>query len=271
MERSKSNRILVAVGLALVVGAVALYLYRSRATGPPAAEPVATTPAPAEPLIEHPLPAVTDATPATPLPPLAASDAPLATDLGALFGAESVATWLVPETLVRRLVVTVDNLPRGKLPSRLRPVKPIEGLFAVNRVAATEPGADDVITLADENYGRYEALLRLLSAADMQQVARVYTRYYPLFQQSYEELGYPKQYFNDRLVAVIDHLLQTPELSGPVKLVQPNVFYQFADPAIEARSTGQKLLLRIGPKNAGIVKTKLRELRAAVTATKPAA
>jgi hypothetical protein len=42
--------------------------------------------------------------------------------------------------------------------------------------------------------------------------------------------------------------------------------YQFADPNLEALSAGQKLLLRMGPANAVIVKAKLRELRSAVVA-----
>jgi hypothetical protein len=40
--------------------------------------------------------------------------------------------------------------------------------------------------------------------------------------------------------------------------------YQFADSKLEELSAGQKLLLRMGPANAAIIKTKLRELRAQV-------
>ena len=36
---------------------------------------------------------------------------------------------------------------------------------------------------------------------------------------------------------------------------------QFADPSLEERSAGQKLMIRLGPQNAAIVKAKLRELR----------
>ena len=76
--------------------------------------------------------------------------------------------------------------------------------------------------------------------ADAAQVASVYKHFYPLFQQAYVDLGYPDGYFNDRLVEVIDHLLATPEVAGPIKLTQPGVFYQYADPSIEERSAGQK-------------------------------
>jgi hypothetical protein len=43
------------------------------------------------------------------------------------------------------------------------------------------------------------------------------------------------------------------------------VFYQYADPSIEERSAGQKLMIRLGSDNAAIVKDKLRALRKEVT------
>jgi hypothetical protein len=96
----------------------------------------------------------------------------------------------------------------------------------------------------------------------------VYEHLYPLFQQSYEDLGYPGKYFNDRLVEVIDSLLQTPEVTAPVTLVQPKVFYEFADQDLEARPTGQKLLIRMGPANERTIKAKLREFRAEIVKKK---
>jgi hypothetical protein len=98
----------------------------------------------------------------------------------------------------------------------------------------------------------------------MHAVSGVYRHYYPLFQQAYQDLGYPHGYFNDRLVAVIDHLLATPHPTGPLALVRPKVFWEFADPELEVRSAGQKLLLRLGSENAAVVTRKLRELRALV-------
>ena len=68
---------------------------------------------------------------------------------------------------------------------------------------------------------------------------------------------------------VIDVLLATPQISGPIDLVRPNVMYTYADPTLEARPAGQKLLIRMGPENAAVIKAKLVELRAAVTAAAP--
>jgi hypothetical protein len=63
----------------------------------------------------------------------------------------------------------------------------------------------------------------------------------------------------------MDHLLTAPEIKEPINLIRPKVFYQFADPQLEALSAGQKILVRIGVDNTQRVKSKLRELRAILT------
>jgi hypothetical protein len=90
-----------------------------------------------------------------------------------------------------------------------------------------------------------------------------------LFQKAYQDLGYPNDYFNDRLVKAIDMLLATPQITGPIDLVRPNVMYVFADQSLESRPAGQKVLIRMGPDNAAVVKAKLTELRAIITAVPP--
>jgi hypothetical protein len=122
------------------------------------------------------------------------------------------------------------------------------------------------LAIAPDNATRYAPYVQMLERVDAKQLAGIYLRFYPWFQQAYEELGYPKAYFNDRLVAVIDHLLAAPEPGGPILLTQPKVLYQYLDPQLEALSAGQKTLVRMGPDNARRVKAKLRELRREITA-----
>ena len=62
--------------------------------------------------------------------------------------------------------------------------------------------------------------------------------------------------------AAIDDLLATPGAKEPPALAHPGVLYQFADPSLETRSAGQKLMLRMGAENAARMKAKLREIRA---------
>jgi len=123
--------------------------------------------------------------------------------------------------------------------------------------------------LDPSNYGRYKPLVQLIRSTDTKSLISTYSRYYPLFQEAYESLGHPPEYFNDRLIEVIDHLLATPELEGPIALAQPNVLYEFADPKLESSSAGQKVLIRMGAENAKVVKEKLRELRGELVTQHP--
>ena len=148
------------------------------------------------------------------------------------------------------------------LPLERRPVQRVAGTFQVQ-------GDDTHATLDPANYARYQPYVAVVRNLDVTALMKVYVRFYPLLQHTYENLGYPKGYFNDRLVESIDVLLATPQLTGPIDLVRPNVMYQFADPALEARPAGQKLLLRMGPDNAAAIKEKLTEMRGALTAASP--
>ncbi len=54
-------------------------------------------------------------------------------------------------------------------------------------------------------------------------------------------------------------------VKGPIQPARPWVMVEFANPELEDRSSGQKLILRIGKDNARQLKAKLVELRAAIT------
>jgi Protein of unknown function (DUF3014) len=229
---------------------------------PPAAASAASQAPPAEPAIQQPLPSQSDAAPAAPVPALADSDSAFRDALTQMAGADAVGNYLRPDAIIRNLVVTVDNLPRQKLAVEKRPIVATAGSFAAN-------GDELHATLDARNFERYKPLVAVIGTLDMAKLVAVYTHFYPLFQEAYQNLGYPNGYFNDRLVQVIDLLLATPQPSGPIELVQPNVMYTFADPALESRPAGQKLLIRMGPDNAKAIKSKLMELRALITAAPP--
>jgi len=111
--------------------------------------------------------------------------------------------------------------------------------------------------------------VRLAQSLDAKRVAALYLRFYPLFQQAYEDLGYPGRYFNDRLVEAIDDMLAAPEIDKPIALVVPHVLYEFADPELESLSAGRKIMIRVGRGNEAILKAKLRELRQEIVAGAP--
>ncbi len=192
-----------------------------------------------------------------PLPPLDDSDAYFLLALTDIFG-NDVGNLLVSEALIDKFVATVDNLPRSRVSERIRPIGRLASNFAVT--SAT----NDIIYLDELNYARYDTIVELVTTADLDDVVDVYRRFYPLIQQSYVRLGYPNGYFNDRAVEVIDHLLETPAPEGPIRLVRPRVLYEFADPELEALSSGQKLLIRMGSDHAEAIKQTLRGLRSRI-------
>ncbi|HYC37683.1 MAG TPA: DUF3014 domain-containing protein [Usitatibacter sp.] len=252
-------RAAIAILLVLVaLGAGGWFWWQSREPPPP--PPVS---APAIPTIaqpkgpRHPVPAPPADAP--PLPALKESD-PLAVErLSGLFGPAAVAQWFIPENLVRNIVATIDNLPRESVAARVNPVKPLGGAFVTS-------GKAEALAIDRRNFERYRVPVALVERLDARKAVDGYLALYPLFQQAYVELGYPGGHFNDRVVEVIDHLLEAPEPAGPIALAQPKVLYEYADPGLESRSAGQKVLIRMGPENAGRVKAKLREIRAALLA-----
>lgn len=245
---------IVLIVIALLLGAAAAWYFWPREAEP---QRVEISPAPPPPVAQAPKFPVQP--PEAPLPGLKESDPALIEVLSGLVGAEPVKKLLHLEEIVRNIVATVDNLPRRNYASRLLPVKPPGGLMRTS-------GKDASLAIAPENAARYAPYVRFLDAAEPGKLAAAYLRFYPLFQQAYVELGYPNGYFNDRLVEVIDHLLATPEVAGPIRLVVPKVLYEYADPELEERSGGQKVLLRMGSANATRTKAWLKAFREEVIA-----
>ncbi|MDJ0751041.1 MAG: DUF3014 domain-containing protein [Woeseiaceae bacterium] len=194
------------------------------------------------------------------LPALDDSDAYFLLEVANTFGSP-LESLLIREAVIDRLVATIDNLPRGKITDRIRPVRQLQQPFGVD---TTSDGAE---VLGISSYARYDAWVAQIYYADPDAVYDTYRRFYPLFQAAYERLGYPDAYFNDRLVEVIDHLLATPALAQPAVLVRPNVLYEFADPDLESLSSGQKLMLRMGPDNSATLKRLLEQFRAKLVDT----
>ena len=255
---SSSSSWLAAVLVVALFAAVAVY-YRNFREPEPVQVPVPSASAPAPhatqadlpPARQHPLELPP---PAPGLPTLDNSDSSVREALVGLIGGKAFADFVVPDLLIRRVVATVDNLPRRTAPRRMMPFNPVPGAFAIRRLgggAAIDPS----------NHARYAPYVRVMDAVNPSALVEVYLRTYPLFQRAFEELGYPGRYFNDRLVAAIDDMLAAPEPSVTPALVQGRILYEFADPDFETRSAGQKIMLRIGGENALRVKAKLREIR----------
>jgi len=257
---------LAVIVVLLAIAAFAAYWfwpYTQPPAIPPAQPRIEAPPTPAAPPAaqgpQNPLP---EAAQPQPLPTVKQSDPAMRDAISELIGKDAFERYFVPEQIVHRIVATIDNLPRKSYAQRLSPLKAPGGAFQVT-------GKDDALAIAPSNAQRYDPYVKALDAIDTSKLVAAYLHFYPLFQKAYVDLGYPNGYFNDRLVEVIDNLLATPDVKGPIKLTVPHVLYEYADPDLQSRSAGQKVLLRMGPENAAKVKAKLREIRAQVAKARP--
>jgi hypothetical protein len=267
-------KVVLVLVVATVVGANAWYWLRPSGStpGPVIAQPeplpeapAPLTPASAPPVgIQYPVEDI-----AAPEQPTAAAD--LASATADLFGNKAVSAMFQVDGLAHRIVATADALGRDHASPRLWPVNPTAGKFLVDIQGNTA-------TVSADNDLRYTPYVLLLETVDLRQVVAVYARFYPQIQQAYEDLGFPGRYFNDRLVAVIDQMLVTPDIStplpvhlptanSPVQASRPWLLYEFDDPALQSLTAGQRILLRTGPVNERRIKAKLRELRRLLTAS----
>lgn len=211
----------------------------------PVAPPAVPVESPAEseepplPALEHSDPEVR-ATLADVLPPLA-------------------QTVLAPDELLRRTAVVAANFARGRLVRDKLPLPAPPGKLLV-----TERG--DRLYLAEANHARYDALANAFAELDSDALARWFKRYEPLLDEAWRELGTDGGDVRAALIAGLELVLAAPDVQGEIELVQPAVFYKYADPALESLPGTQKLLIRIGPANRQLVKERARRLRDALAA-----
>jgi hypothetical protein len=262
------NRGAVIASVVLLVAAAGLFGWRQAHRPPPVAPApappsVAPPPAPPPPAIRNPVPA--GSAPGG-LPSLDHSDAYVKNAVVDLVGRKAVSTFFRLDDAIRRFVATVNNLATDGATADLWPVNRTPGRFETEtRDGATVPSA--------HNAERYAPFVRFAAGIDTARAVAMYVRLYPLLQRAYEDLGYPGTYLNDRVVTVIDNLLATPNVSGPirVKRVGPDGgtsgsagLYLYEDSALEAATAGQKILLRMGTENRSKLIAKLTEIRAQI-------
>lgn len=243
--------------LAIVVGGLIFYLTL------PGTEPVTSTTAPAPPQEEAGQPATdTDVAPAPvdpALPALSASDQ-FVRELARLLSSNpAFAEWLATDDLIRRFVVSVENIAEGANPARH-----VRFLQPDARLATT--AAAGGMRIDPASYDRYDTLASVVASLDAAGTAELVRRLMPLMNEAYRELGHPDGGFERTLGRAIDRLL---DVSAPAEA--PAVFgtagyYLYENPALEELPPVEKQFLAMGPDNVARVQAKLREIRRALEA-----
>ncbi|MEM7349884.1 MAG: DUF3014 domain-containing protein [Acidobacteriota bacterium] len=169
-----------------------------------------------------------------------------------------LAAWLAPDDLVRRVVASVVNVANDESPNPHLGFLEVEGGFKVE-----EDHGD--LYLDPSSYRRYDQLIEVFTSLDSAASLRLYHRFEPLFDEAYQELGYPAGDFDNALIKAVDRVLATPIPEGKVGVKRRVTNYRFSDPQLEALGPIEKQLLRMGPANARKIKQKLRLVRSALS------
>jgi hypothetical protein len=238
---------LAAIG-AIALGVILWLLFR-----PPAIEPQSAS---APPSVAQTTQEVEAAKPTGPLPPLDGSDAIVRTVVKALSSRPELATWLANDELVRAFVTIVDNIARGVSPksflSDFTPQQPFRAAGSGTRFR-TDP----------RSFTRYNGAAEAFASLDAPGVARAYQQLGPLCETAYRELGVPGT-FREALERAIGRLLAVPDVAADAPLTWNYATYQYADERLESLPAAERQLLRMGPRNVGLVKEKLKELAIAM-------
>ena len=129
--------------------------------------------APTDPAIHYPL----DTAPATEsLAELGNGDAPLLEALGNVLGQKWLAL-IVPDELIRHIVITVDQLPRQSLPASVVSLKRVQGVFKT-------AWNGEALSIDSNNSIRYATYARLIQSVDISKLVSVYRKFYPWFQHA---------------------------------------------------------------------------------------
>lgn len=219
----------------------------------PEPEPVAE-PEPEPVVVEQPVAREEEPVPEVePLPTLNESDEVVVARMDEVLS-DQVMSLMVTDDLIRRGVVYVDNIAKGKVAASHAPVERPKESFKVIE--------GDILTIDPNSYERYTPYVKLFTSLSAAQAIRIYDEYKPLINEAYAEIGYEGDAFNQTLEEAIDVLLDTPEPKGDMPLVRNSVTYQYAYSEWENLPQAQKQLLRMGPENMKKVKAALRNIKA---------
>ncbi|MDN3377966.1 MULTISPECIES: DUF3014 domain-containing protein [unclassified Pseudoalteromonas] len=167
---------------------------------------------------------------------------------------DQVMGLLVTDDVIRRGVVFIDNLAKGKVAAKHAPVERPEESFSVIE--------GEILTIDPNSYERYTPYVKIFTSMSAAQIVRLYEEYKPLINDAYTEIGYQGDAFNQTLEEAIELLLDTPEPKGDMPLLRDSVTYQYAYSEWERLPAAQKQLLRMGLENMKKVKAVLRNVQA---------
>ncbi len=161
-----------------------------------------------------------------------------------------LSLWLKSDNLIRKFVAAVDNIANGLSPRIQVDFFTPKGNFKVIRKGRRyylDPSSSE----------RYNQVVDVFDSLNTEESIKLYRKLKPLIQEAYQDLGYPREDFDQTLYRAIVELLNTPVVKGEILLEKKVVTYMIVDQELENLSEAQKHLLRMGGENIQIVQAKL--------------
>jgi hypothetical protein len=150
--------------------------------------------------------------PAFVLPRLDSSDQLIRDGAVSLTRHEGINTWLGSKQLIRKVVAFTDNVANGNIAKEPAAALAPRGQMVVDEVE------EGVYVVNPRSYERFNNATNILLSLDTERSVEFYLLLRPLFQEAYEELGYPSGNFDQVVLSSIGRLLETPKTKVPKSL-----------------------------------------------------
>lgn len=171
---------------------------------------------------------------------------------------EHLLDWFNVKHIIRKYLVIINDLSQNQILYKHRKFLKISQKIVVKSDSRG-------LYLAQESYDRYNGLANAIADINTKKGIDLFLRFKPLFEQVYEEFGYPEEYrLEDIFMKAAASVLKAPRQKGRIALVQHSLRYKYADKKLEALNDVEKQMLRMGPENTKKIQDKLRQLVEAI-------
>ena len=225
--------------------------------------PAESAPAPLEaevPAVPIAAPVVTEVQPKTPPAPVVTEetgDRYARESIDAVNGGKALAQFVAGDYVVERAVAIIDALRRGEVPYKLLPV---------GKPSTTFPISDDGlrVTLDAAGFSRYDGFAQWVGGLDTTVLVSLLNDYEMIATQALTRMGVSDFDIRSAVLAATTQILSTPQVAVDAELMRREANWVYMDAELEALSSLQKQVLRMGPENADIVQQKARDIRGAL-------
>ena len=213
--------------------------------------------APAAPIAAPPVTEVQPKIPPAPVVSEETGDQYARESIDAVNGGKALAQFVAGDYVVERAVAIIDALRRGEVPYKLLPV---------GKPSTTFPISDNGlrVTLDTAGFSRYDGFAQWIGGLDTPALVSLLNDYEMIATQALTRMGVTDFDIRSALLAATTQILSTPQVSVDAELMRREANWVYMDPELEALSSLQKQVLRMGPENADIVQQKARDIRGAM-------